>query len=233
MVKNTPGIEYICGCAGLRSKIIANHGMFGAYPTPPDRPSYARGTNVKELIDARKPLVHERGDPEDPNLARLIEAEDLQSDVIAPFATGDMLKEYDLIIHPISGSQAIGDPIERDPENVRDDLERSWTRERVVRETYGVVVEMGDDGQWKVDDAATDEARARIREERKTRGTPFKQWWREERKRVLASEGMSPAVTNMWCTSMELSPDYAREIRQFWKLPEDFAFEPRDAGETK
>ena len=41
LVKNTPGIEYQCGCAGIRSKVCGNHGMFGAYPTWPDRPSYA------------------------------------------------------------------------------------------------------------------------------------------------------------------------------------------------
>ncbi|MCP4908933.1 MAG: hypothetical protein GY910_28480 [bacterium] len=229
MVKNTPGIEYICGCAGLRSKIIPNHGMFGAYPTPPDRPSYARGTNVKALIDARKPLVHERGDPEDPTLARNIEAEDLQTDVIAPFATGDILKEHDLIIQPVSGSQAFGDPIERDPENVREDLERSWTRERLARDVYGVVAHRDEDDHWTVDAGATEKARAEIRQERKKRGVPFKNWWRAERKRVEASEGMSSAVTNMWRTSMELTPEYGQELRAFWKLPDDFCFETKEA----
>ena len=73
-MKNTPGIEYQCGCAGIRSKVCGNHGMFGAYPTWPDRPRYASGTNVKELVDARQPLVHERGDPEQPNLVKNIRA---------------------------------------------------------------------------------------------------------------------------------------------------------------
>jgi hypothetical protein len=35
---------------------------------------------------------------------------------------------------------------------------------------------------------------------------------------------MDEAVIEMWRTSMELSPDYARELREFWKLPEDFTF---------
>ena len=48
--------------------------MYGAYPAVPDRPSYAHDTNVKELIDAQKPLVHRRGDPEDPEIARTIKA---------------------------------------------------------------------------------------------------------------------------------------------------------------
>jgi hypothetical protein len=35
---------------------------------------------------------------------------------------------------------------------------------------------------------------------------------------------MSDAVLRMWRSSMELSPDYGRELREFWKLPEDFTF---------
>jgi hypothetical protein len=82
--------------------------MFGAYPTWPDRPSYATGTNVKELIDARKPLVHERGDPEEPDLAKRIHARGLEANGIAPFVTPEPLREYDIVVHPISGAQAMG-----------------------------------------------------------------------------------------------------------------------------
>src|SRR3990172_5918497 len=74
MIKNTPGVEDHCGCAGMRSKIVANHGMSGAPPPGRARASHAGGTNVKELIDARKPLVHERGAPEQPNIVKNIKA---------------------------------------------------------------------------------------------------------------------------------------------------------------
>jgi N-methylhydantoinase B/oxoprolinase/acetone carboxylase alpha subunit len=225
MVKNTPGIEYQCGCAGMRSKILPNHGMFGAYPTWPDRPSYASGTNVKELIEARKPLVHERGDPENPILAANIEAEIMKTDMIAPFVTPEPLHEYDLIVHPISGAQALGDPIERDPELVRSDLDSGWTRDWVASGIYGVVARQDEETrEWALDETATERKRAEIREQRKQRGIPFREWWQEERKKILAREGMSDAVLQMWRSSMELSPDYARELREFWKLPEDFTF---------
>ena len=139
MVKNTPGIEYQCGCAGMRSKVTANHGMFGAYPTWPDRASYASGTNMKALIEAQQPLVHERGEPTDPTIAKNITAEILETNAIAPFVTPHQLHEYDLIIHPISGAQALGDPIERDPAQVKADLDAGWTREWVAANVYGVV----------------------------------------------------------------------------------------------
>ena len=67
LVKNTPGIEYQCGCAGIRSKVCGTTAC-SARIRLARPPSYASGTNVKELVDARLPLVHERGDPEQPNL---------------------------------------------------------------------------------------------------------------------------------------------------------------------
>jgi N-methylhydantoinase B/oxoprolinase/acetone carboxylase alpha subunit len=225
MVKNTPGIEYQCGCAGLRSKIVANHGMFGAYPTWPDRPSYATGTNMKELIDAKKPLVHERGDPEEPDLAKRLKAKGLEANGVAPFVTPEPLHEYDVIVHPIAGAQAFGDPLERDPDLVRADLDAGWTRERVANEVYGVIARRdATSGEWTVDQAATEQRRSDMRAARKKRGVPFRQWWKDERRKVLKRENMADAVREMWRTSMNLSPDYAAEIRAFWKLPDDFTF---------
>ena len=53
---------------------------------------------------------------------------------------------------------------------------------------------------------------------------PFKQWWQQERKKIIAKENMASAVLVMWRQSSQLSPDYGQEIREFWNLPEDFAF---------
>jgi len=225
MVKNTPGIEYQCGCAGIRSKVTANHGMFGAYPTWPDRASYASGTNVKELIDARKPLVHERGEPTDPNLSKFVKAEVLETNAVAPFVTQQPLHDYDLIIHPISGAQAIGDPLERDPALVKADLDAGWTRDWVAASVHGVVAHYDEaTKQWQIDEAATARRRDEIRQARKARGVPFREWWKQEREKVRAKENMADAVLDMWRGSLELSPDYAREIRAFWNLPDDFTF---------
>ncbi len=225
LIMNTPGIEYQCGCAGIRSKVVANHGMFGAYPTWPDRPSYASGTNVKQLIDAREPLVHERGDPEQPDLVKNIRSDIMEPDVVAPFVTPEPLREYDLVVHPISGAQALGDPIERDPELVRSDLDSSWTRDWVAENIYGVVAQRDESsGDWSIDEAATEHRRSEIRDARKARAIPFREWWQQERKEILAKKNMADAVLVMWRTSMELTPEYGREVRAFWKLPDDFTY---------
>jgi len=225
LVKNTSGIEYQCGCAGMRSKVVGNHGMFGAYPTWPDRPAYASRTDVRQRIEARRPLVHERGDPENSDLERNIAAEILEPNVVAPFVTRAPLREYDVVIHPVSGAQALGDPIDRDPELVRSDLENGWTRPWVAAEIYGVVARYDEPSQqWVVDATATERKRQEIRVRRKQRGVPFRQWWRQERRKILARERMAPAVREMWRTSMALSPAYAQEVRAFWGLPDDFVF---------
>ena len=225
MVKNTPGIEYQCGCAGMRSKVLANHGMYGAYPGWPDRGSYAHDTNLKELIEKQQPLVHERGDPEDPIMAKNLIAKVMETNLITPFVTPEQLQEYDVIVHPISGAQALGDPLERDATLVASELTKGWTRERIAADVYGVVASYdGSTKQWRVDEAATEAKRNEMRQVRKQRSVPFKEWWQQERGRVMAKENMATAVTDMWRSSMELSPGYGAELRAFWNLPEDFTF---------
>jgi N-methylhydantoinase B/oxoprolinase/acetone carboxylase alpha subunit len=227
MVYNTPGLEYSCGDAGMRSKIVANHGMYGAYPTVPDRPAYAHDTNMKQLIDAQKPLIHDRGAPENPAVASKISAALVEDNAIAPFVTPVPLVDYDVIVHPIAGAQAMGDPILRDPASVISDLDEGWTTERVASEINGVVTSQSN-GSYGVDEKATASKREAIRARRKAQAVPFKQWWAGERVKVEAQEGMDPAVLKMWSSSMALSPGYADELRRFWQLPEDFTF--GDAG---
>ncbi len=223
MIYGTPGLEYQCGDAGMRSKIIVNHGMYGAYPVPPDRPSYAHDTNVKELIDAQQPLVHGRGPAEASEISERVKAREMEVAAIAPFVTPEPLQDYDLIVHPIGGAQAMGDPITRDLSAVESDLNKGWVSERVARDLHGAVFECRD-GEYVVDEQASQARRAEIREQRKSRARPFRQWWSEEREKVARKENMSTAVTDMWRSSMELSDKHAAEIRAFWSLPDDFTF---------
>jgi len=223
MVYGTSDMEYSCGDAGMRSKILANHGMYGAYPAFPDRSSYAHGTNVKQLIEDQKPLVHERGDPENPTIDANITYESGNLAAVAPFVTPELLGNYDIIVHPVSGAQAMGDPITRDPALIEEDLNKGWTSARVAGEIAGAVVNKNGKG-YEVDRTQTEAKRKSIREARKTKAVPFKEWWAKERKKVAAGENMDDAVLAMWRSSMALSPEYGAELRAFWNLPEDFTF---------
>ena len=149
----------------------------------------------------------------------------MEAAAVAPFVTPEALVDYDVIVHPISGAQAMGDPIDRDPESVANDLNEGWTTNRVAEDIHGVVTTKPN-GHLVPDVDATAKKREQIREDRKQRATPFKEWWAEERKKVEAQENMDDAVRRMWESSMRLSPEYGDTIRQFWKLPEDFTFTP-------
>jgi N-methylhydantoinase B len=63
------------------------------------------------------------------------------------------------------GGVGYGDPLQRDPERVRDDVAKGYVSETSAREDYGVVL-TGDGVDVRVDQAATEELRAETREER-------------------------------------------------------------------
>lgn len=208
----------------MRSKVLPNHGMYGAYPTWPDRPSYAHDTNLKELIDNQQPLIHERGPAEDPTITKVLKARQMEAAAIAPFVTPEKLQNYDVILHPVSGAQSMGDPISRSAASIEEDLNKGWTSRRVAEEVHGLVVKQQSERDFTVDVAASEKRRADIRKERIAKAVPFKEWWDAERKRVEARENMDEAVLHMWRTSMELTPEYGDELKAFWHLPNDFVF---------
>ncbi|MFP6639720.1 MAG: hypothetical protein VCC04_05710, partial [Myxococcota bacterium] len=172
----------------------------------------------------QKPLIHERGPAEKPNLAETISARQMETAAVAPFITPEPLQNYDVILHPISGAQSMGDPISRRPEAVEDDLNKGWTSRRVAEEIHGLVVKQEGERDFTVDVAASEKRRQEIRAERIEKAVPFKDWWVQERKKVEARENMDEAVLRMWRSSMELSPSYGEELLAFWALPSDFVF---------
>ncbi len=153
------------------------------------------GTNVKELIDAQKPLVHERGDPDG---ARPREAHRGRRcsnlNVVAPFVTPEQLHEYDMSSTRSPARRRWATRSSATRRLVRDELTRAGRAPRVAADIYGVVAARTATGEWSVDAAATAKKRDEIRAARKQRGVPFKEWWKQERQKVQAREGMADAV---------------------------------------
>jgi N-methylhydantoinase B len=73
------------------------------------------------------------------------------------------IRRGDVFRHELAGGGGWGDPLERDPLRVRDDLRNELITERFAREAYGVVV---DTERWTVDEAATRALRAEMRARR-------------------------------------------------------------------
>ena len=81
-----------------------------------------------------------------------------------PFAAGDFIE----LVEP--NAAGYGDPLERDPNMVREDILDDFTSIVLAREAYGVVFK--DEVSLEIDEAATAAARAEIRAAR-DRGEGF------------------------------------------------------------
>ena len=80
------------------------------------------------------------------------------------YATGVHLKKGDRIYYASSGGGGFGNPLERDPRLVLEDVMDEWLSAEAAREFYGVVIDVGDVEalEYKVNEQATAAERARL-----------------------------------------------------------------------
>ena len=201
-------------------KVFDNAGMCGGYPAPTALYHYAiRDTNLTELIAAQKPLPHFEGDPHDPDPRRLVQGDFEFSEggyIGRPFKDGDLFEHF------YNAGGGYGDPIERDPELVRKDLENGIVTPRAARQIYHVDAHSDDGRTYNVDVAKTEQLRSEERRQRLAGGVPVSEWRKQERERILNREFV-PEVLEMYRDSMHLSSKWKDEFATFWQLPADFS----------
>ena len=80
-----------------------------------------------------------------------------------PIGSGDVFSR------PTAGGGGYGDPLERDPAKVREDVADDYVSIERARKDYGVVLRVvdADLAEYEIDQAATDAERARIRADRR------------------------------------------------------------------
>jgi N-methylhydantoinase B len=83
------------------------------------------------------------------------------------------IKRGDVFSHEVAGAGGWGDPLERDPTAVLNDVRNELISLAVAAQEYGVVI---DTHNWKVDDAATQRTRAEIRAARGWSEVPKVLW---------------------------------------------------------
>ncbi len=206
------------------SKMTMQSGLWGGYPGATSYRHNVRDTNFFELVGGVLPYPVRDGDPENSEIERLVEgdADFDQRTLTMPDRMGD----GDLYLSPMRGGSGIGDPLERDPAAVVEDLRAGYLIERLVTSAYGVVLTDAGD----LDAAATTARRDRIREERLEGSSSFDDWFEAERERILAharpdGDRFIGAVQRMYAESMRLSEGWATEYREFWRLEPDFVFD--------
>jgi acetone carboxylase, alpha subunit len=179
-------------------------GIFGGYP---GSCAYVHNLMRPDLVERAErgeayPVAD--GSFEDPALMRVdCEEREYKLDnftLLHPFENGD------LYLSVMKGAAGLGDPLLRPVDAVERDVAEGHLLPRFADSVYGV------------------SDRDAYRKRRLERARPLREWWSEQRERVLARDAIEP-VKIMYAECMRLSPRWAAEYRGFWDLPETFEWE--------
>lgn len=207
------------GGTGARNAVFAN-GMCGGYPAPAVFIKMYYDTNMRELMA--------RGEhyPSSPwQLDEFIADGRLTAARSAAWKkdfSPVRMKDGDLYSHAAGAGGGWGDPIERDPALVLEDLNGGWIGSDTAREIYGVVFS-GSAGEEVVDQDATHAQRKAIRKDRLARATPTRNWWEQQRQRVKAGDFIEP-VHSMHGECLQFD-HYRGLFTSFWALETDFNYD--------
>jgi N-methylhydantoinase B/acetone carboxylase alpha subunit len=195
-------------------------GIFGGYPAASGYRHNAHNTNYNEFIMGEKLYPERDYSTEDSLLKKRVTGDfvfDQNCNYVAyPYKEGDFHSSF------LRGAPGLGDPLERKPEAVIDDLKGGYLLERFVSTVYGVIANKRDD-DWIIDRERTIKRREEIREERRAKSIPTREWMNKERERVKEKNFIQP-IKDMYASSMSLSPKFATKFRSFWELDEEFTF---------
>jgi acetone carboxylase, alpha subunit len=194
-------------------------GIFGGYPNSADYKLWIHDSNMHQLIEAQQPYPLGEYDPSASEIEAMVQGDvhRINDGHMFPTAFGN----GDLWLSLFSGGPGYGDPLERDPKALVQDIARHVFLPDTIERAFGVVV-TGDGDDAKVNTAATNKARAAIRKRRAARAVPYDEFKQAERERITTAN-LSQPVREMYRQSM-VSPNWAEEFRTFWDLPADFSF---------
>jgi len=214
-VENTPFLQMGSFAGGTR--VHTTPGIMGGYPSATEYKNIARNTNLKDLIDKKAPLPHREGaDPSNPEMMQLLKA-DFEFGLDVNYVSRE-IKKYSIYQHQLLGGGGFGDPIERDPKLVARDLEDESITLRTAKAIYCVDI---DPETLEIDYEKTEKLREEMREARKKRMIPVKEYIKHEREKI--SKGNIPKISKeMYNDVLAKSEKFAKEFREFWNLPDDF-----------
>jgi N-methylhydantoinase B len=135
------GVAY--GVAGLRN---SGHGIFGGYPGAPSIMLLMEKTRVQEVMGKNQSPV---------NISELG-----GNSKLLPYCNFEVA-QGDVLYMRVASGGGYGDPLEREPELVRQDFKNGLISRESARSIYGAVI---DEADGKVDLAATRDLRKALRE---------------------------------------------------------------------
>jgi acetone carboxylase alpha subunit len=205
--------------------IFSAPGLMGGYPAGALYMWVASRTNLRRLIQERKELPAGEGeDPQRPEFVRAVHGD--WELIPGENRVGTSARPYDLFTAMTGDGGGYGDPIERDPDHVRRDLENRVTTLWTARNVYCMAV---DPHTLEIDPEETERLRRERRDERRRQALPAAEYRARERDRVLRAELPVP-VARMYRDVLRSSEGFRRAFLEFWDLPEDWEFPDPDAG---
>jgi acetone carboxylase alpha subunit len=217
--------------------MTSDSGLFGGYPAASGYILNARDTDLQERFENGEPYPQHDLDPESGTFEERIDGEITRSP--KGISTLKEFEDYDLYLNYLRGGSGLGDPLERDPEDVLEDIHDGYVLPRHAEDAYGVVVErVGDDaqhnsavdGEFEIDEAATESLREEMMEDRAADAVPVSEWYDEECERIR-EEDLIDDVKKTYVSSMRMSQQFTDFFTGFWELPDDFRFELSDQAE--
>lgn len=183
----------------------------GGYPAPTATLFVFRDTNILELLDDEQMpggLDELKEWIDDEKLT--FESEEIYKEQVAAVT----LKPGDLYFWTGNCSGGWGDPLEREWEDIEHDLRHEFVTPEAVQRLHGVVVER-EDGEWQMDEEATEEKRTEMLEQRSEDAIEFKDWWQDSREDL---DDLPPLVEQTYDDLREFSEDFDERFSAYWAL---------------
>jgi acetophenone carboxylase len=166
MIHKVP--EMVSLCMGNGSKVPLGQPLFGGYASTPIPGISVKKADLLSRMKAGDPelVLDHRAVFENRNIKG-----DWKFELIA--RTPNVFSEGDLLFGFSGGGPGYGDPLERDPQSIIEDLKKNVISDWTATNIYKVVL----NGEArKVDQASTEELRANERRARVARGKPYEEF---------------------------------------------------------
>ncbi|GGB95832.1 acetone carboxylase subunit alpha [Marinobacterium zhoushanense] len=195
-------------------------GLMGGYPSATGYRFEAHDTELLDRIKEGMSLPQGKDlNPDLPELEKHISPNAKVKRDKQCITTEAIFENGDLYLNYLRGGPGFGDPLDRDPEAVEEDLNQNFLLPGYAEKVYGVVIMRDEEGHWEVDLKETEIRRQVIRQARVAAGVPVREWMEQERERILDQQA-SVQVKQMFASSFALSPKFLAEFKSFWDLPE-------------
>ncbi|WP_302081047.1 hydantoinase B/oxoprolinase family protein [Salinibaculum rarum] len=218
--------------------MTSDSGLFGGYPAASGYILNAEDTDLEERFENGEDYPQHDLDPESGEFESKIDGEVTRRP--EGISTPKEFDDYDVYLNYLRGGSGLGDPLERDPEDVLSDIHDGYVLPRHAKDAYAVVVEKIDhdakhnsavQGEWVLDEKATEKLREQRIDERAEKAQPVSEWYDEQRDRIRDNGDLIDDVKKTYASSMRMSNQFANFFREFWDLPDDFEFDLSDQAQ--